>query len=273
LERDGVTPVDTDLYVTYALGTRISQDVVNNYYQNTIKQVTTDGHFVTEIEFGAYVKPSANSVLSVYVWGSNHDNPSSTRTADISSSALSLNQLSSYSPANRYSTGGFSISCNVIGSVNKTLRCYFDGKLFDTKVIPHSTANSNPSFPIPAGKYEKDGTPVWGTATHGCHTVKLELCQRLADDSDGLSVTPLVYEIAVIDNNVNAKPVIWLGDYKSVYYTYDTIQIPFLVWDPQNTSSVNVHLYKNKIEQESSPREIKDFTDFSYWEIADADFD
>jgi hypothetical protein len=32
LEDDGVTPVDTDLYVTYALGTRISQSVVNNYY-------------------------------------------------------------------------------------------------------------------------------------------------------------------------------------------------------------------------------------------------
>jgi hypothetical protein len=32
LEDDGVTPVDTDLYVTYTLGTRISQSVVNNYY-------------------------------------------------------------------------------------------------------------------------------------------------------------------------------------------------------------------------------------------------
>ena len=273
LERDGVTPVDTDLYVTYALGTRISQTVVNNYYQTTIKQVTTDGHFIADIEFGAYVKPSANSVLSVYIWGANHDEPSATRTADISSSALKLSQLSSYSPANRYPTGGFSLSCNVLGSVDKVLKCYFDGKLFETKNIAYNTSNSNPSFTIPAGKYAADGSPVWGTATHGYHTVRMELCQKLADGTEGLSVEPLNYEIAVIENNPNAKPVIWLGDYQSVYYTYDTIQIPFLVWDPANTSSVKAHLYKNKIEQESSPREITDFTKFSQWEIADADFD
>ena len=273
LEDDGVTPVDTDLYVTYALGTRISQSVVNNYYQTTQKYVTTDGHFIADIEFGAYLKPSASSVLSVYVWGGNHDAPSSTRSADVSSSALKLSQLSSYSPANRYPTGGFSLSCNVIGSVDKVLKCYFDGKLFETKNIPYSSANSNPSFTIPAGRYDAAGNPEWGTATHGYHTIKMELFQKLADGSEGLSVEPLTYEIAVIENNPDAKPVIWLGDYKSVYYTYDTIQIPFLVWDPASTSSVKVHLYKNKIEQESSPREITDFTAFNSWEIADADFD
>jgi hypothetical protein len=101
----------------------------------------------------------------------------------------------------------------------------------------------------------------------------MELYQKLADGTEGLSVEPLNYEIAVIENSPTAKPVIWLGDYRSVYYTYDTIQIPFLVWDPANTSAVKVHLYKNKIEQESSPRDINDFTTFNYWEIADADFD
>jgi len=90
---------------------------------------------------------------------------------------------------------------------------------------------------------------------------------------EGLSVEPLEYEIAVVGGSADLPPVIWLGDYKSVYYTYDTIQIPFLVYDPANTSTVKVHLYKNKIEQESSPREINDFTAFNYWEIADADFD
>ena len=273
LENDGVTPVDTDLYVTYSLGTRISQSVVNNYYQTTVKYVTENGHFVADIEFGSYLKPSASSVLSVYVWGGNHDAPSSTRSADISSSALKLSQLSSYSPANRYPIGGFSLSCNVIGAVDKVLKCYFDGKLFDTKNIPYSSANSNPSFTIPAGRYDAAGNPEWGTATHGYHTVRMELYQKLADGTEGLSVEPLNYEIAVIENSPTAKPVIWLGDYRSIYYTYDTIQIPFLVWDPANTSAVKVHLYKNKIEQESSPRDINDFTAFNYWEIADADFD
>ena len=273
LEDDGITPIDTDLYVTYSLGTRINQSVVNNYYQTTIKYPTDNGHFVADIEFGAYLKPSASSVLTVYIWGGNHDAPSSTRSADISSSALKLSQLSSYSPANRYPISGFSLNCNVIGAVDKILKCYFDGKLFDTKTIPYSTSNSNPSFTIPAGAYDNNGNPVWGTATHGHHTVRMELYQKLADGTEGLSVEPLNYEIAVIENNPDAKPVIWLGDYRSVYYTYDTIQIPFLVWDPANTSAVKVHLYKNKIEQEGSPRDINNFTSYNYWEIADADFD
>ena len=273
MENDGVTPVDTDLYVTYALGTRISQSVVNNYYQTTIKYVTKDGHFTDNIEFGAYLKPSASSVLSVYIWGSNHDVQSNTRTADISSSALKLSQLSSYNPATRYPVGGFTLSCNVIGSVDKVLKCYFDGKLFDTKNIPYSASNSNPGFPIPAGRYDANGNPEWGTATHGHHTVRMELYQKLADGTEGLSVEPLNYEIAVVENNPEAKPVIWIGDYKSVYYTYDTIQIPFLAYDPANTATAKVHLYKNKIEQESSPREITNFNEFSKWEISDADFD
>ena len=272
LEADGKTPIDTDLYVTYTLGTKISDTVVNNYHQATLKQVTTNGHFITEIEFGSYVKPSANSVLKVYVWGGNHEAPSGSRGAEISSSELKLSQLSSYSPTTRYPVSGFSLNCNVLGAVDKILKCYFDDKLFETKTISHNTSNSNPSFNIPAGRYLEDGTPVWGTATHGCHTVRIELCQKLADGSEGLSVEPLKYEIAVAENNASAKPIIWLGDHKSVYYTYDTIKIPFLVWDPSNTTLVKAHLYKNGIEQDGSPREITKFSEFYQWEIADADF-
>jgi hypothetical protein len=62
-----------------------------------------------------------------------------------------------------------------------------------------------------------------------------------------------------------------LGEYKDVYYNYDSIQIPYLVYDPQDTTKAFVHLYKNRIELEGSPLEIKNLTSFSYWEIADAE--
>ena len=273
LEADNVTPIDTTLYVTYALGTRITQTVVNNYYTTTITCPTDEtGAFKKDIEFGSHLKESASSVLSVYIWGANHDAPSSTRTADVSASALKLNQLSSYTPANTYSAAGFTLSCNVIGSIDKIVKFYYDNVLTDTRFIGYKTANSNPNFTIPAGAYE-DGQPVEGTATHGYHKIKIELCQDLGNGMEGLYTEPLEYEIAVVGEDSSLPPVIWLGDYKSVYYTYDTIQIPFLVYDPSSTGSTDVHLYKDKIEQEGSPRTITDFSDFTYWEITDATFD
>jgi hypothetical protein len=91
MEADNVTPVDTTLYVTYSLGTRITQTVINNYYTKTLDYTTdSSGFFKADIEFGSYLKESASSVLSVYVWGANHDVQSSTRTANISTSALKL---------------------------------------------------------------------------------------------------------------------------------------------------------------------------------------
>jgi hypothetical protein len=95
--------------------------------------------------------------LSVYIWGTGHDVPSSTRTANISVSALKLNQLSSYTPANTYSTTGFTLSCNVIGSVDKIIKFYYDDVLTDTRSLGYKIANTNPNFTIPAGAYDEDG--------------------------------------------------------------------------------------------------------------------
>jgi hypothetical protein len=155
MEADNITPIDTTLYVTYSLGTRITQTVVNNYYTTTLNYTTDEtGSFKANIEFGSHLKESASSVLSVYVWGANHDAPSSTRTADVSASALKLSQLSSYTPANTYSAAGFTLSCNVIGSIDKIVKFYYDNVLTDTRLIGYKTANSNPNFIVPAGAYE-----------------------------------------------------------------------------------------------------------------------
>ena len=92
-----------------------------------------------------------------------------------------------------------------------------------------------------------------GTATHGYHTVEVQLCQLL-NGEEGEFVPPLKYEICVAKKDSSYPPIIWLGDYKTEYYTYDTIQIPFFVYDPAHDGeSVSVHLYKNNIEQEGSP--------------------
>ena len=114
-------------------------------------------------------------------------------------------------------------------------------------------------------------------ATHGTHTVKIELYQVLQYDANtetyklGNQTTPLKYEIPVVANDPKMPPVIWLGEYQETYYTYDTITVPFLAYDPASTVSAVVHLCKNDIEIEGGERTITSFDEFSEWEIADAE--
>lgn len=273
LEADGVTPVDTTLNVVYSLGTRISDEVIDNYTTQTRTYRTADADYEGTvgiiddyIEIGSLLRESTSSVLSVYVQGANHDEKSRTRTVDLSTSALKLTQASGYNAATRYPASSFDIKCNVVGALSKIVEFYYDdmNTPAETRVLDANVANSVVTFTVGADK-----------ATHGYHTVHIELWQNIGtaiSPKKGLGVTPLHYEIAVIEtSNASAKPVIWLGDYQEEYYNYDTIQIPFLVWDPANTTTAKVHLYKNKIELESSPRDITDFSQFSYWEIADAE--
>ena len=87
----------------------------------------------------------------------------------------------------------------------------------------------------------------------------------------GLPAEPLIYEIAIVEAG-NQMPIIWLGDYQDTYYNYDTIQIPFLVYNPANTSKAEVHLYKNDVDiNDGEPITITKFDDYYYWQIADAE--
>jgi hypothetical protein len=75
-------------------------------------------------------------------------------------------------------------------------------------------------------------------------------------------------EIGVVDTN-SEKPIIWLGDYKSEYYQYDSIKIPFRVFDPKNSFNTTITLFKDSTK--IGTRTITDTTSFSIWEIVDAD--
>ena len=156
-EEDKVTPVDVSLKVTYSLGTRITSTVVNNYYTTTqTYPLDAEGKFTADIEFGSRLKESSSTVLTVYISGDNHDLQSSVRTIEVQTSALKLNQLSSYTPANIYSTNGLVLSCNVVGSIDKIVKFYYDNKLMDTRSLGYQQANETVNFTVPAGAYDED---------------------------------------------------------------------------------------------------------------------
>jgi hypothetical protein len=130
------------------------------------------------------------------------------------------------------------LSCNAIGNTAKILDFYFDGELVEHRQLA-ANAVSTQSYQVKAEK-----------CSHGYHTVEIRLFQDLDGDYGLESNNRLKFEIpVVISGDSSQKPIIWLGDYKDVYYNYDSIQIPFLVYDPANTTQVTVHLYKNRIEQ------------------------
>ena len=145
--------------------------------------------------------------------------------------------------------------------MNKIVECYFDD--MDN---PYQVKNMSASD-IEDISFDIDPSD----ATNGYHTVEVRLYQSI-DGKKGAQVEPLRFEIAVWDGKTKT-PIIWLGDYKSQYYNYDIIQIPFRVFDPQNTESAVVYFKRNNIDLPNSPQTITDMVNYSYFEIADAELD
>jgi hypothetical protein len=77
---------------------------------------------------------------------------------------------------------------------------------------------------------------------HGYHTVRVDL-YPIINGIQGKPIAPIIFEIAVV--NGKDTPIVWLGNYQDIYYTYDSIQIPYLAYDPSSPSSASVYLYKN----------------------------
>ena len=251
-------PCTNSLTVHWSL---IDADTLQPYYTGI--PIPADHDKVTTLNVGSYLKDSTSTIIELYATGLNHDEQSLTRQISVSTVEMYLEQTSSYDPSYRYSAGKTVLSCNAVGKLSKILEWTFDGKVLFTEVLSDKSTNPR-SFEVPE-QY----------STHGFHTIEVNLYQNLGDTINyrkGLPAAPLKYEIAIVKEGDSTQlPIIWLGDYQDVYYNYDTIQIPFLVYNPTNTAEVEVHLYKNDIEIDGSPRTIKDFSKFEYWQIADAE--
>ena len=88
---------------------------------------------------------------------------------------------------------------------------------------------------------------------HGEHTIKAKL-YLINNGEKGNGTNFIEKEIVILDRS-SKTPLIWTGDFKTEYYTYETIRIPFRVYDP-NVIIAKVSLYKNGVLL--STREIAD---------------
>ena len=259
--------LDEKLTVYWTLSEQAADTgIITQYAQGNFPIVgTTDEenpvweHF----EYGTKARFSTHNILKMYVKGSASEQ-SREIAYEFFTSELQLLKHPNFSNVNYYSPEGVVIYCTVVGATDKVLYYYFENNGIEECLNPQgnvilyngSNATTEQSFTVPSN-----------LATHGSHKVRIELYQYINGKADlNAAAPPIEMEIAVAEAG-NNKAIIWLGDYQSQYYEYDSIKIPFRVYDPTATLGAEITLFKdsNKI----GSRTITDQTQFSTWEIVD----
>jgi hypothetical protein len=257
--------IDSQLTITYTLA--YTEDDVNYTTYKTDRFKVNSGER-TAFNFGQYARASSSSRLTLRASQDNNEGTIS-RFVEFSTSKLELTADSTFSNMNIFDPAALTLRCNVVGAMNKIIEYYFDDETTPF-YVEELNASSQENREVNVAAKGRDKVSL----THGAHKVWIRLFQGLGLDgkTKGIEVAPLYFEVAINDG-ISHKPIIWLGEYKSSYYNYDVIQIPFRVYDPNNINKATVHFKKNNNELDNSPQEITNNTKFSYFEISDAEID
>lgn len=259
-------PIDETVVVTWTLAYKDGDQYVTYY---TSRERVKNG-VESEIDFGKVARKDSTSQIVLVATQDNYQTTSpTTRRAEFKTTNLSLETASSFSNTNLFDCDSVKLDLNVIGNLNKVVDVYWDDVLVTTQIY-HTSDNIAQTIDLSKFVNEDVGFP--NGITHGAHKLRLELFQLLNEDKGtrGVAAPALSFEIAARKAN-DTTPIIWLGNYQETYHEYDTIQVPFKVYDPSSTSEATVHLYKNNIELVSSPRKITNSADFAIFEIVDSD--
>lgn len=255
--------LDQEVYLSFEIYTSENGQPGTMYEKGNLPDIPSGGSVT--YDFGPLLRPNTASIIIFYGVTGSMDRPKSIRRP-ITSSELRLEQAANFSNNNVFfANEEVILACNVIGSIDKILDFVYDGKVIHTEYLK-SNSTQEQKFSIKPTAANAD------YLTHGSHTVEFQVYQ----DIDPINhkrgekddVAPIKVEIAVVDRN-NPKPVIWLGEYKSEYKTYDDIQIPYKVYN-NGANEAKVHFYKNNQEIEGSPYDIKITNQFEIFEISDA---
>ena len=222
-----------------------------------------------ELEVGLVARASSATRVTLIATQANHKS-SITREARFTTSDLTLSLDSSFSNLSVFSAENFTIICKAAGKMDKKIEFYCDNPSvpFYTEDILYNPNEDNSEKTFSINVKTVGGSKV--SLTPGNHEIWIKLFQ-LINGEKGDGITPLHFEVG-ISSGTSMKPIIWLGEYKKVYYNYDVIQIPYRVYNPATSGELaTVHFKKNGRELENSPLDITDHTKFSYFEIADAE--
>ena len=249
--------LDKTLNVSWATSYDLGNGNKGTQYNSSVAAIQVSSG--EQAYFDIVLRNSISSIITLTVAGPNHDLPRSVDLPAITSSELSLSHTTRFNAATIYKKNNVIAECEVVGNLYKILTYSFDGvEIKEVSLRPTDSTSQQFTFPL-------------YLCTHGNHTIQIDLYFNSSNNVDNpvrdkrINVTPLKYEIAVVDDSV-LTPIIWLGNYKEIYYNYDTISIPFMIYNPGGNTA-KVHLRINNAELESSPIDITNFSSFNYWEI------
>lgn len=256
--------LDQKLTVYWTLAEKENTGLYTVYAQGNfpINASTEEAPIWEAFEYGTKARHSTENLLTMYVKGS-----ASTDSREITytffTSDLQLLAHTNFNNVNTYTPSGVTIYCSTVGNLQKIIYYYFEDSNGIMELLnPGGTV-------VPAGTNEQSYHVPEVLATHGAHKVRIELYQYINGKTDFTSsATPIEMEIAVVDPNSDL-PIIWLGKYNEEYYQYDSIKIPFRVYDPNATLGATITLFKDGVK--TGTRIITDNDNFSIWEIVDAD--
>lgn len=247
LNKQGVN-VDTYLNVNWTIQTSDGKQSISGMLENVKHDVPI------EFEFGSKLFANQFNYISFTASGLNSGSMKGPVSTAISCVKMSLKEHNEFSALTLFNTD-LNMVCQVEGQVEKILEWYFDGNLVRKDILTKDVEG-------------RQSCPV-KNVTHGAHTVEIRLYQSLSGDY-GTAVAPLTFEIACKDG-YSTLPIIWTGNYKDVYFNYEKIQVPYMVYNPKADSTV-VKFYNNgtKIAEKTVTYSTENTKNFEIFEIVDA---
>lgn len=190
------------------------------------------------------------------------------RTVFITKHALDLSwKEDNFSNTYPFDTGSVRVAWSMTSGVERFIEVYFDDYLVLDKEYKGNNINTaNDDFTITADTQILSGSKVTTLKnyfTHGEHTIKAKLYLS-QNGSKGNGTAFITKEIAIKDKT-SSIPLIWTGNFRTEYYTYETIRIPFKVLDPNNKIAT-VYLYKNGVLL-GTRQVVSNNAEWDYWEI------
>jgi hypothetical protein len=269
-------PVQVYMPVTITLS---AKDAVSGTYKDYYSETQTAQHGVPfTYNATSVLRESSETKITCTVSASENNEfsiPSNEVTITTHSLSVEWN-TTVFDSAKYFENNSVTVSCEISTSVNRILDIYFDDQLVFVGNYG-KTSNNNPStvdytLTPSTSILNEDGSASGNTIeslfTHGAHIVKARLSLVTTDGNRGNSTSFISKEIAIKMND--EMPLIWVGDYQDSYYEYDTILLPYRVYEPTSSQYIEVHLSKNGVEIEGSPRSVEaNSTSWSYWEISD----
>lgn len=218
----------------------------------------------SEINFSIYYNPDKE----------NNRFQKSSDTININKHHLSFSwKESSFSNDSPIDNGQISVSWLMSEDIARSVEVYFDDYLVLDRTYSDTDSSSEDSFVITPDTnilgVDKVST-LKNYFTHGEHIIKAKL--YLMNNSKKGAGTAFIQKEIVIQESGNKMPLIWVQDFKTEYYTYETIRIPFKVLDPNNNGAF-ITLYKNGVQVGTRELDSSQVREWQYWEITNLTVD